>query len=129
MIPRPQMAYKIDRQAWAWHEKLMSCWLTASPAYHDEGDLAALFLHFGMVNGPLPHERLELIRMATDRENPSFEAFVTLALMEMPEDQRSLPVGERSAKLPYQLAWAREGRTLGARTGMPGGIERASWPS
>ena len=101
---------KIDRQAWAWHKRIMA-------ARRNES-----------LSVPLPHDRLELLKMATRREDPSKEAFLTLALMEYPEDLETLPIGQRSATLPYQLAWARAGWTLRTGTGLPGGIVKARWP-
>ena len=121
---------KIDRQARAWQKKIVECWggrcnpnLYADTAAVTE----AMFAEHGMT-GPLPHDRLDLIRMATNREAPSREAFITLALVDYVEDWLALPIIDRSAKLPYQLAWARSGRLLTETTGLPAGIARARWP-
>ena len=141
-IPEPPSALMIDRQARAWLSRLASVWRGVNPTLYGETEtpmydgsmgpsrterIAELFAAEGM-DGPLPHDRLDLIYAATRRENPSKEAFITLALMDFLEDYETLPVGERSAKLPYQLAWARAGYTLSERTGLPGGIFRARWP-
>lgn len=129
MIERSTGLIKIDLQARAWQKRLIDCWHGACPRlYPDRHErVLRLFLSHDML-GPLPDDRLDLIRAATRREEPSREAFVTLALIDYVEDQETLPIIERSAKLPYQLAWARSGRTLGEHTGLPGGIARALWP-
>lgn len=115
----------IDRQARAWQKKLVAQWhghrRPSTYPFH-EGLVAALFLEAGM-DRPLPDDRMDLVRAATRREEPSREAFVTLALVDYVED---LDAGD-SATLPYQLAWARSGRTLSERTGLPGGIAKARW--
>lgn len=117
----------IDRQARAWQRKLIECWEGhACPRIYKHRDslVAALLLHHGLPDGPLPHDRLDLVYAATRREEPSREAFVTLALIDYIED---LEEGD-SATLPYQLAWARAGWTLSERTGLPGGIFKVYWP-
>lgn len=116
----------IDRQARAWLKRLVRVWRGVNPRLYENRDarIVELFAAEGM-NGPLRHDRLELVYMATQREDPSREAFVTLALTELIEDSEN---GTGSAHLPYQLAWARAGYTLSERTGLPGGILRARWP-
>jgi len=130
MIERTTGLIQIDYQARAWQKKLIACWPAGCcPRLYPDKDRRILraFLSHEMT-GPLPDDRLDLIYAATRREEPSREAFVTLALVDYIEDLETLPTGERSAKLPYQLAWARTGRTLGDHTGLPGGIARALWP-
>lgn len=131
VAPEPPSILKIDQQARAWRKRLVQVWRGPNPRVYSEADregyVAAVFRAEGMT-GPLRQDRLELIYMATRREDPSWEAFVTLALLDYVEDTETLPVGERSAKLPYQLAWARAGYTLSERTGQVGGIHRFLWP-
>ncbi len=130
MIERSTGMLRIDRQARSWQRKLIECWgHRCNPnLYRDLDEVTlAMFREQGM-RGPLPHDRLDLVTLATDRDAPNREAFVTLALVDYVEDWRVLPIIERSAKLPYQLAWARSGRKLSERTGLPGGIAKAYWP-
>lgn len=121
---------RIDRQAWLWHKKLIEQWRGRSLRLHPHREeLTIALLRWNGLDAPLPHDRLDLVRLATRRfPSPSREAFVTLALVDYIEDMETLPIGERSARLPYQLAWARAGFTLSERTGLPGGIVRARWP-
>jgi hypothetical protein len=128
LIEQRTTMLSIDRQARAWQRRLVECWCghTCPRLYRLRDALtAALLLHHGLWSGPLPDGRLELVYAATRREEPSRHAFVTLAVIDYVED---LEAGVSSAHLPYQLAWARAGRTLSERTGMPGGILRARWP-
>ena len=123
-----QESLEIDRKARAWQGKMIDCWEGhGNPRLYKQRDalVAALFLHHGMPDGPLPDDRIVLIEAATRRENPSREAFVTLALVEYVEDSEK---GD-SATLPYSLAFARSGHTLNPRTGLPGGMFRVRWPN
>lgn len=120
----------IDRRAEAWRQKLIECWCGHhNPALYPfrEALQAALLLEHGLKDGPLPDSRIGLIELATRRvEPPVFGALVTLAVIDYVEDWEN---GVGSALLPYQLAWARTGRTLSERTGLPAGIQSVRWPS
>lgn len=121
------MVRTIDQQARAWQRKLVECWCGPCPRLFSfkNGLVAALAMKHGLQTLPVPGDRLELIRAATRREDPSHEAFVGLALVDYVEDLES---GVGSALLPYQLAWARAGHALTTTTGLPSGIRQAIWP-
>lgn len=117
----------IDRQAREWQGRMIACWEGhCNPRLYPYRDAlqCALALHHGLTDGPLRLDRLDLIQAATRREEPSREAFLTLAIWEYVEDSER---GD-SATLPYALAWARAGFSLNPATCLPGGIARARWP-
>lgn len=117
----------IDRKARAWQKRMIDQWVKfANPRlYPNRDEIIAWLFAYHKMDGPLPDDRLTLIEAATRRENPSREAFVTLALVEYVEDAER---GD-SATLPYGLAFAREGLHLNPRTGLPGGMFKVRWPN